>query len=111
MWEYIDEILPSARLTDIEILLVVGEHEGNADKIQAKYGYLANLAVPMGCSLSVEGVEDGCPAWSYGRAQKNSRAKYKIYHPWQHEKRLSCAVRFCYYWCTNLRGGAVNDSI
>lgn len=79
MLEYIEEILPSARLNDKEILLVVCDHEGNADKIQAKYGYFANLAVPMGCSLSVEVVEDGCPAWSYGRAQKNSRAKYKIY--------------------------------
>ncbi len=79
MLEYTEEILPPARLNDKEILLVVCDHEGNADKIQAKYGYLARLAVPAGYHLSVEVVSDDCPAWSFGSIQKASNAKYKIY--------------------------------
>ncbi len=60
-------------------MLVVCDHEGREDRIQKKHGYLAGLTVPDGCHLSIEVVEDGCPAWSYGYCQKNGPAKYKIY--------------------------------
>ncbi len=79
MLEYTEEILPPARLKEREILLVVCDHEGREDRIREKYGYLTGLTVPDGHHLSVEFVEDGCPAWAYGRWQKNSPAKYKIY--------------------------------
>lgn len=79
MLEYRKEILPSARLMDREILLVVCDHEGREESLQEKYGYLAGLMVPDGYHLSIEVVKDDCPAWVFGKLQKISPAKYKIY--------------------------------
>ncbi len=79
MLEYTEEVLSPARLKEREILLVVCDHEGSGDGFQEKYGYLTGLTVPDGYHLSIEIVEDDCPAWSYGRLQKSSPAKYKIY--------------------------------
>lgn len=79
MLEYPEEILPPDRLKEREILLVVCDHGGSEDRLLEKYGYLKGLTVPDGHHLSVEIVEDDCPAWSYGLWQKTSPAKYKIY--------------------------------
>lgn len=79
MLEYTDEILPPDRLKEREILLVVCDHGDSEDRLSEKYGYLKGLTVPDGYHLSIEVVKDWCPAWSYGRWQKNSPAKYKIY--------------------------------
>lgn len=79
MSEYTEEILPTARLNEREILLVVCDYENSENTYQEKYGYLARLMIPDGYRLSIEVVEGGCQAWFYGRSQKISRAKYKIY--------------------------------
>lgn len=79
MLEYTEEIIPPARLKEREIVLVVCNYEGSRDESPEKYGYLTGLTVPIGYHLSIEIAGDGCPAWSYGRWQKTSPAKYKIY--------------------------------
>lgn len=111
MLEYIEEILPSARLNDKEILLVVCDHEGSADKIQAKYGYLARLAVPAGYHLSIEVISDNCPAWSFGSIQKASIAKYKIYLDGNAKiVNNRCVVELLKIFVTNQAIGAVGVS-